>query len=942
MKNKKFLALLLSAAMVMSLAACGGDDGAASDSGQSSESASGSAESSSESEAESSDDANAGGEANANWDGAYIGAEDYKAYIAHDLDQLVIDIQDQLTAEQKTAVEAAQAAGAEAIAAAGTIADVQKAYEDAYNAIIAAIPVADGLISYASATNEEMTDMLGIVETYAVRNGITGISLFEDGNYQMYNPRVTLGTENYIVGYGFGTLAEGAITEDLEYESNPDWKRYYHALNAADPGTLNVTNEQGTEVSSLYSYIRSNFYTNFMNETKDGYDWVPELAMEKPVAVNDDNGDGAATKWRFQVRTGAEGLKYTTGSSIESRAAFNNRDVELEDYETGFKFLLTQKNQLFRGGEQANNTTGGAIVGVKEFYDGTTNGFSQELWDKVGIKTYEEDGKSYFEVEYTQEYTQFYAMYYINLIGESALVVPQDFLDLVTTQNYLGFNNDATETPMDNSLSLGAYYVEAYNQDQEIVYKKNPNYVYADTKYSIEGVHIKIFPAVADDNTASINEFLAGHTDAAGIPQTMLDEYRNDPRTRTTLGSSVFKLNVNALNAEDWEQLFGENGTVKQTQKADYWEVEPALGNIHFIKAMQYSIDRLTFANARGSIPSVDFLSSNYMSDPENGISYATTDAHKKAVAPLLDETDGNGYSLELAREYFRVALSELESEGAYAPGADGKPTVIHIEFAWMYPQEEENYHNEIKAFLETAFNDDSVSGGKYQLSVDFWVGNDWQEVYNKKMQIGQFDVGFGSVSGGTLTPLKHMNILSGNQVISGGFTLNWGTDTNDPDAYPIVYNGERYSYDAFYLAANSQAIISKGASQDVVSFNYEPIVKNEDGSYSGAMEFKTALPELTTLTVTNVVCCNYERYNNGDGEYAEEAVAFEVEDKGDGVTRVTFTVPAELAADYATGSGTSENPAGATGFDFSYDYVLDGKESLGNMHSVDDVFVVE
>ena len=66
-----------------------------------------------------------------------------------------------------------------------------------------------------------------------------------------------------------------------------------------------------------------------------------------------------------------------------------------------------------------------------------------------------------------------------------------------------------------------------------------------------------------------------------------------------------------------------------------------------------------------------------------------------------------------------------------------------------MYPQQEENYHNEIKAFLETAFNDDSVSGGKYQLSVDFWVGNDWQEVYNKKMQIGQFDVGFGSVSGG-------------------------------------------------------------------------------------------------------------------------------------------------------------------------------------------------
>lgn len=107
---------------------------------------------------------------------------------------------------------------------------------------------------------------------------------------------------------------------------------------------------------------------------------------------------------------------------------------------------------------------------------------------------------------------------------------------------------------------------------------------------------------------------------------------------------------MNALDAETWEELFGENGTVTQTPKADYWEVEPALGNSHFVKALNYSIDRQTFANARGSIPSVDYLSSNYLSNPEDGISYSSTDAHKKAVAPLLEETDGYGYSLELAR----------------------------------------------------------------------------------------------------------------------------------------------------------------------------------------------------------------------------------------------------------------------------------------------------
>ncbi|MGN0506093.1 MAG: ABC transporter substrate-binding protein [Lachnospiraceae bacterium] len=871
------------------------------------------------------------------WDASYIDGDDYKAYIAYDLDLLYADIEDQLTAAQKTSVSALVESGKAAIEAAATIAEVRAAYDNAYASVLNAIPCANGIKSFAGENNDERTKMLGLLETYAIKVGTTGISLFENGSYVMYNPRVTLGTENYIVGYGFGTLAEGSITADLDYETNAAWKRYYHTFEASDPGTLNYLNDQGSQVSDFYSYIAASYFTNFMNETKDGYDWVPELAMEKPVAVNAGE-DGTATKWRFQVRTGAEGLKYTTGSSIPSRAAFNNRPVALEDYITPFKLLLTQSNQLYRGSELANSTTG-AIVGAKEYYNGTAEGYNEELWNKVGVKVYEENGKSYFEVEFTQPLTRFYAMYYIS----SSLYqpVPQEFLDLVTVQNYLGFNNDATETPVDNSLALGAYYLEAYNSDQQVVYKKNPNYVYADTKYSIPGVHIKIFTAAAEDTTAGINEFLAGHFDASGIPQTMLDEYRNDPRTRTTTGSSVFKLNVNATDAETWEYLFGEEGVVTQTPKADYWEVEPALGNAHFVKALKYSIDRLTFANARGSIPSVDYLSSNYMSDPENGIAYSSTEAHKSAVASLLEGTDGYGYSLELARDYFRMALAELEADGAYTPGTKENPTEIHIEIAWMYPTHEENYHNEIKNFFETAFNDDSVSGGAYKLSVDFWVGNAWSDVYYNKMMPGQFDIGFGSITGNSLNPLDFVSVLSSDQEISGSFTLNWGVDTNNPDAYPIVYKGERYSYDAFVLAANTQAIVSEGKNKQAATFSYENITKNADGTYTGALEITAALPAQTTVEVTDVVCCNYERYRNGDGAYDEASVEFTTEDKGNGVTRVTFTVPADLAADYAIGSGTSENPAGATGFDFYYTITLDGNAS-DTYYSVEDNFVVE
>ena len=866
------------------------------------------------------------------WDGAYLDKEDYKAYTKNDLDVVIAAIEDQLEDDTYAAVKAAKEAADAAIDEADTLAEVRAAYEAGFKAIAEAIPLADGLYTFKKESNAERTNVLGILERFAVTTGITGISLFENGGYAMYNPRVTLGTENYIVGYGFGILAEGAITADLEYETNEAWKRYYHISEAEDPGTLNYYNDQGAQVGDLFGYQAASFYTNFMNETKDGYDWVPELAKEKPVAVNDEDGDGMATTWRFEVRTGADGLKYTTGSEMEDRAAFNNREVALEDYVTPFKMLLTQSNALYRGSELAN-TKSGAFAGAKEYYNGTAEGPNDELWANVGLKAYEEDGKNYFEVTFTEEQTQFYCMYYIS----SALYMPlpQEFIDLVTVQNIFGYNNDKTQTPMDNAITVGPYYVERYDQDQQIVYKKNPNYVFADTKYAIEGIHDKIFTASREDTSAVLNEFLAGHFDASGIPQEYLSEYRNDPRTRSTTGDSNFKLNVNATNAETWEYLFGEEGVVTQTPKDSYWELKPALGNHHFVQALSYSIDRLTFANARGSIPSVDYLASNYMSDPENGLSYATTEAHKKAVETLLEDTDGYGYSLELARDYFRMALTELEADGAYTPGTKENPTVIHIEIAWMYPTHEENYHNEIKNFMETAFNDESVCGGVYQLSVDFWVGNAWSDVYYNKMMVGQFDIGFGSISGNSLDPIGFVSVLSSDQDISGSFTLNWGVDTNDPEVYPIVYKNMRWSFDGLYNSVNSKGIVSAGKNEPIAKFNYTPIVKNDDGSYTGSMEITTTLPDLTTITPTAVACCEYERYYNGDGEYAETEVEFTTEDKGNGVIVVTFTVPADVAADYATGSGTSEAPTGYTGFDFYYDQVFDGAASSGLYYSV-------
>ena len=846
-----------------------------------------------------------------------VALEDYKAYIQADLKNYKDSIGDLSEYESlKAGVEAAYQAGYAAIGAAESIKTVQSALDNAKAAIAQAIPYAEGIYSFKSLSNAEKTEILGLLEAYAVRNGITGISLFENGGYSMYSEDVTLGTENYIVGYGFGTLAEGSINADLAYETNAAWKRYYHTLNASDPGTANYLNDQGSEVGDFYGYFGASYYTTFMNAEKDGYDWVPELAKSEMEAVNP-NEDGTATEWKFEIRVGEE-LKYNTNSAVASRAAFNNRPVAAEDYLTPYKFLLNANNGLFRGAEMAEADSG-AFEGAALFYaksaqlDPTAEDYQAQVdalfAETVGIFTEVEDGKTYLHITYTEPVDSFYAMYYSS--SSLTMPVPQEFLDVVGTKeveyeeedaegnvvvktrietNYLGYNKDKSATPVDNSLSLGAYTLEKWDSGQQVVYKKNPNYVYASTKYQIAGVHINILPAAKEDTEAGFKEFMAGHTHATGIPQTKLDEYKNDPRTRKSTGDSNFKLNVNATDAATWEYLFGEQGVVAQTPKEEYWKVEPALSNQHFVKALSLSINRVQFADKRGSIASVDYLSSNYMSDPVNGISYSTTEAHQKAVAGLLAGTDGYGYNLELAREYFRIALAELEAEGIYRPGTAKNPTVIELEIAWMYPQHEENYHNEIAQYLEEAFNHESVSGKQYELDVKFWVGNEWSDVYYSKLMLGQYDLGFGSISGNSLNPLDFVGVLSSDQTISGSFTLNWGTDTNDPDADVLVYNGQRWSYDALYMAANSIAVVKEGANKIALTSKLVAKEAQEDGSIVAKFVFNYTLPEETSVEIAKMVAFGYTSAQ----KYVEFAAEYTTELDEEGNTVYVVSVPKE------------------------------------------------
>lgn len=82
--------------------------------------------------------------------------------------------------------------------------------------LLTLVKLANGVYSYVASSYSDRAEILGVLEKYAVESGLTGITMYENSGYVLYNPLVVKGTENYIPGYGFGILTEGRANGDLE------------------------------------------------------------------------------------------------------------------------------------------------------------------------------------------------------------------------------------------------------------------------------------------------------------------------------------------------------------------------------------------------------------------------------------------------------------------------------------------------------------------------------------------------------------------------------------------------------------------------------------------------------------------------------------------------------------------------------------------------------
>ena len=752
---------------------------------------------------------------------------------------------------------------------------------------------------------EKRTEILGKLEQNAMDNHLTGITLFENGGYVKYHSRVKLPTTEYITGYGFGLLTEGSLEGDLEKETVEAHKKYLHTAMSSEPTNINARQDTGSQVSELEGHITASYWGNRLTSTKTAYEWYPVLAKDtikvngvdkafnRPIPViqtKDENGritaekqifsqddpdanaSGLYTTWRVYVKTGKTDsrLKFRyTGNTWKgldgNNLSLDERPITLADYEFAYRFLLTGSHSLERGTEAAGDQTYG-IVGAQRYYNNTkAKDYSDEnarnLWNnmkgaagQLGFDSGEDaTNGEYVQISIINPIDSFTAMYQLSSSLYSPL--PEEFLQAIGNDGktdspirngalmYGAWNNTATAPSghknaiCDYVVSVGPMMLESWTKEANIVFKKN-NLWTEPGRYNIPGVKYAIIDT-AQDSSAIYKHFIQGELDSCGIPKEYIDKEANQPDVKRTRGDSTFKLNVNSCTQEMWDQL---NKDVWHNTESDKWTVKPWMSNDNFLNGLFFSINREAFAKARGSQPSINYFADSYLNDPENGLSYNDSEAHKKAIASYetynAKGESTYGYSKDRAILSFKRAVKELVDEGKLKYGTQNNPNVINIHIRWMYQTDVKDYGEEIGKYFEDAFNDTRVSQGRIKLKVVQEAVTSWMDVYTKYMMKGRFDLGFGAISGNTYNPLNFLEVLKSDN--SSSFTLNWGTDTSKitPDK-PLIYQDKMWSFDALWAVADHGGVVNNGEVAKTVEKSF--VIAGRNDFYNGNLNFSVA-----------------------------------------------------------------------------------------------------
>jgi ABC-type oligopeptide transport system substrate-binding subunit len=652
--------------------------------------------------------------------------------------------------------------------------------------------LANGVYNFKFADADLRHYLFAMAEKYLLNTMHAGVPVFANAGFSMFSNRMQLAVEQSLPVMGFGvaysTMAfddRGVLMDDGNF--GQAGKYTLRTSIAQNPSTFNQWIYTDATSSDMITLFLDSLYAFRFNDDKTGYQVVPSMASADPVPVNSEtlsSGKVVSKTWRIPLRTD---LRFTYHADTNTSAfPANHEKINAHTFVDTYKYALDEGwfRAISGGGHFFAPTSN--VVNAKAYRDFVSGASTVETaWAQVGIKATDDNT---IEFTFVDDMSEWNIKYWLS----SFVMTPVNFALL----NAVGKTNYGT-TPQTTAYT-GIYKLDYYEPGKVLRFSRNENFHTQDLVF-YTGQQV----SVITDAEVRFQEFLSNKLDVVGVPTPRYDSFKNHPGIKRVPGATTFRLMING---------FGTKEALQETFPDTDFTPEPILANMAFKRAMFFAIDRQYLAEEvlKTSQTQMFLFTDAYLVEAESGIAFRNT-----PFADLVGEglsPDTNGFNFDAARALYLQALDELIAAGTYAAGTTANPTIIEISlYIFAGSTAQELFGQYIKSAFEAAFND-TVRNIRVQINYET---RPFPGIYFDYMMTGNFDLAIGGISGSTLDAAGFLEVFNSDN--RGGFTLNWGIDTNVPEI-EVTYTNfdgvlvtEIWSFDALQMALNGPVTVVDG-----------------------------------------------------------------------------------------------------------------------------------
>lgn len=600
----------------------------------------------------------------------------------------------------------------------------------------------------------------------------------------------------------------------------------YRYNSGASPQTWSPTDYTMSNEGSVIGYTSIGFYDFIMNQTKDGYDLVCEMAAEFPKDITNSYAGnpiykvpGDATEgyaWNFILNKNA---KWEDGTPITA-----------DDYVYGFQQFLNPKMKNYRASSWYDGNLG--IANAKEYYNSDKKEFEHVEWDQVGVIKNNDYSITVILAKPT-------TLFYVELGFTSLPLVKKDLYE-ANKQKTGSIVKSSYGTSKETYMSYGPYKIESFQADKRMFLTKNENwYGYTDGKHQGQYQTTNIDIQYINKHETALSLFLQGKLSSIGLESSDLELYGNSDFIQYSPQSYTWKITMNSdINTLRAKNENGINHTL--------------LAYKDFRKAIFLSLDRQRYAATvqPQDDPGYGLINYLYVTDPEKGILYRDTPEAKAALSDVYgvaSEEDISGYNKKEASKLFQKAYTQCLLDENIT-----KDDIIQFDFHTF-----DNNENNVKMieFVQSAINNATVGT---ELEGKVKINQVIDEDYYDNLKQGAVDMARTAWGGADFDPYGILECYSTEKMKNEyGFSP-------EKEELTININGEniRKTYYDWYIA-----LCGGEYTTAPVEIKNHILAQNE----KGLLETYNMAP----LTYSNSCSLNSQRLIQGSNHYINNLVGF-------------------------------------------------------------------